>query len=218
MRLSRGIRGIRGWGSGPKLKLMLNSRVPACVRPAGVLTRPPAPTPPHPRSARGPDLPPKVCIIAGRSKGKEGGGLPTVKDCMGALLRALGAPFKEAPDSSQSIGRLEASGQEVAEWLLAEGRTALAAIVPPPPSAAGADDTYAGEPPAEAHAQGTAADAEQQVEQGGAAGEGAPAPSAAVAAAAAAAAAVAGLPRSAVRGDGSEADAEAQDELSIETK
>lgn len=53
-----------------------------------------------------------------------------------ALLRSLKAPFKESADSTPVIGRLEASGAQVAEWLAADGPALLAAIIPPLEAAA----------------------------------------------------------------------------------
>jgi hypothetical protein len=125
-----------------------------------------------------------------------------------AALRALRSPFREAPDSSVQVGRLEAVGRQVADWRAADGAAALAALVPAlsgPDAADGLADGAApkpGSPPLQP---------QQQPEQAGgplaggevsspvetaAAATAAPAPtppSAVAAAAAAAAAAVAGL-------------------------
>eukprot|EP00887_Chlorella_sp_A99_P002940 scaffold24.g2940.t1 len=62
-------------------------------------------------------LPERISIVAGKG--------------VTALLRSLRAPFKESADSTPAIGRLEAGGAQVGEWLAADSAAILAAIVPP---------------------------------------------------------------------------------------
>jgi hypothetical protein len=82
-------------------------------------------------------LPAKVCIIAGKGKSKEGPASHSViKESVAALLRSMGAPFKDSPDSTPHIGRLEATGPQVAEWLATDGPALLSTIIPTAAAAA----------------------------------------------------------------------------------
>lgn len=147
-------------------------------------------------------LPAKVCIVAGKGKSKDAG-QSIIKEVVTALLRSLRAPFKESADSTPMIGRLEATGHVVAEWLAADSPAVLAAIIPPLGGAAAAAPPAAPVPaapleaaPAEAPGSEAAPAGESHAAAGEVATAGLPDLQPALAAAtAAAAAAVAGLGR-----------------------
>lgn len=137
-------------------------------------------------------------------------GMPAACPC------SLDAPFQESADATVYIGRLEATGEEVAQWLAGQGPAVLSCIVPLPPDASDGGGSGA--------AAGSAAAAAGRQEAAAAGGEaaalGAPAGQAA-AAAAAAAAAVAGLHigSGGSRGRASQrADKDLQDELAAEAR
>jgi hypothetical protein len=75
-------------------------------------------------------MPHRLTIVVGRGKAREAG-QSVAKDCVTALLRSLRAPFRDSPDSTPAIGRLEASGQQAADWLAADADAVLAAVIPP---------------------------------------------------------------------------------------
>lgn len=128
---------------------------------------------------------------------------PAPAQVVTALLRSLRAPFKESADSTPMIGRLEATGHVVAEWLAADSPAVLAAIIPPLGGAAAAAPPAAPVPaapleaaPAEAPGSEAAPAGESHAAAGEVATAGLPDLQPALAAAtAAAAAAVAGLGR-----------------------
>ena len=128
--------------------------------------------------------------------------------------RRLEAPFQESADATAYIGRLEATGGEVSQWLAGQGPAVLSCIVPLPPDASdGGGGAAAGSAAAAAGRQEAAAGSETTA-------LGAPAGQAA-AAAAAAAAAVAGLHigSGGSRGHASQrADKDLQDELAAEAR
>lgn len=163
--------------------------------------------------ARGDDLPARVSIIAGKGKAKDAGH-SIIKETVTALLRRLEAPFQESADATAYIGRLEATGGEVSQWLAGQGPAVLSCIVPLPPDASdGGGGAAAGSAAAAAGRQEAAAGSETTA-------LGAPAGQAA-AAAAAAAAAVAGLHigSGGSRGHASQrADKDLQDELAAEAR
>ncbi|KAL4419865.1 hypothetical protein ABPG75_006963 [Micractinium tetrahymenae] len=187
-------------------------------------------------------LPEKVSIIAGKGKSKDAG-QSVIKEVVTALLRSLRAPFKEAADSTAVIGRLEASGAQVTEWLAADGPTVLSAIIAPvgaaaaaaPASPAVATPQVLAEPAAtaaggegqqgsdnatpEAAAAARAAAGEPSSPAAEAAAGGVPpAQPALAAAAAAAAAAVAGLGRAPSEGSSQDDAAGLEEELSTEAR
>ena len=149
-----------------------------------------------------------------------------------ALLRSLRAPFKESPDSTPLIGRLEASGTQVAEWLAADAPAVLGAVIPSampaggaPPAADPAAQQREGGGEGGAMAAAAEADAAAAADAPGSAAPspsaGPPPPPAVAAAAAAAAAAVAGLGRSgaaASGADGSQDAAGLEVELATEAR
>ncbi|KAI7844476.1 hypothetical protein COHA_001936, partial [Chlorella ohadii] len=142
---------------------------------------------------RGANLPARVSIIAGKGKAKDAGH-SIIKETVTALLRSLEAPFQESADATAYIGRLEATGPEVAQWLADKGPAVLSCIIPLPPGvadAAASSSAGGSATAASAAAQGSGPEAASAA-SGEAAALGASSGQAA-AAAAAAAAAVAGL-------------------------
>lgn len=164
-------------------------------------------------------------MVVGKGKSRDGAGSAAslARESVAALLRSLRSPFREGPDSSAHVVRLEASGEAVEEWLAAEGRAVLAAIIPPCSSLSAAANATAVETAAEGEPE-EAADADQAGKEEAAAGAAAVAAGGpAAAAAAAAAAAVAGLRLTgsrcgSVSGVNSEPDAELNEELNTEDR
>lgn len=81
-------------------------------------------------TGRAAGLPSRITIVAGKGKARDAPH-SIIKESITNLLRTLRSPFEESSDSTPFIGRLEATGEKVAEWLMQYNATILDSIVPP---------------------------------------------------------------------------------------